>query len=65
MYIFKDNRKRAIQKDFYFEKLKNSIMQFKRAVPRKISYSREQDFFIVEFNLFQSMVLQFILLYFL
>lgn len=44
MYIFKDNRKRAIQKDFYFEKLKNSIMQFKRAVPRKISYSREQDF---------------------
>lgn len=65
MYIFKDNRKKAIQNAFYYETFKNSIMQFNSDAPQKLSYSREQDwFFIVGFNLLQSMVPHFILLYF-
>lgn len=65
MYLFKDNRKIAIQNGFCFEILKKIIMKFDSDVPQKFSYSKEQNwFFILRFNFFQRVVPQFILLKF-
>lgn len=64
MDIFKDNRKTAIQNAFYSEILKILSCSFTVIYHKNSLLFKRTTIVIIGFNLFQSMVPHFILLYF-